>query len=298
MDGEIQGLMVSGIGIAAGSNQYQIKMDLEEEDKRQTAVSTNSKLALFKNDTGNATVKTTRRHSVLFTFRVVLVTAVVKRMKRVQLDVKTAFLNSGLSEEIYLEPGEGNEVSKDREWRLLKALYGLKQASGSLYEKISAFLLDQGFRQGKADYCLFVKNSGDDLMIMPVYVDDILVFAMQDEDLVSFKTAMEAAYKVIKFEDVTIFWVWNCTDRAMVTKFAFDSRSTRLQCLIGLTWIKQGLLLRPWKGDTETSFSELKNSVSLSQERQLVRSCIWPSLADLIWLLLSACWQRMALEHP
>ncbi|OWZ09586.1 Gag-pol Polyprotein [Phytophthora megakarya] len=88
-------------------------------------------------------------------------------MKRMQLDVKTAFLNSDLDEEIYLERAEGYQSADGHVWRLLKALYRLKQASRLCVDD-------------------------DDLMIVLVYVNDILVFAMHDEDLLSFKAALEA----------------------------------------------------------------------------------------------------------
>lgn len=142
------------------------------------------------------------RHSTL---RLVLVIVVIKRMKRLQLDVKTAFLNSNLDEEIYLEPAEGYRRCKGCVWCLLKALYWLKQASRSWYEHLCAFLNAQGFRQGQADYCLFVKGAAEDLVIVLIYVDDILIFAMRDEDIVSFKAAMEAAFEVNHFEDVNFF---------------------------------------------------------------------------------------------
>ncbi|OWZ09396.1 polyprotein [Phytophthora megakarya] len=144
------------------------------------------------------------RHSTL---RLVLVIVVARRMKRMQLDVKTAFLNSDLDEEIYLEPAEGYTNADGQVWRLRKALYGLKQASRSWYENLRRFLESQGFYQGEADYCLFSKGSADDddLMIVLVYVDDMLVFATHDEDLALFKAAMEAAYEVNDFEDASYF---------------------------------------------------------------------------------------------
>lgn len=66
--------------------------------------------------------KTTRKRSVL-------VVAVQRRMNRLQLDIKTVFLNSELEEHIYLEPAEGFESPDGYVWRLFQALFGLKQAS-------------------------------------------------------------------------------------------------------------------------------------------------------------------------
>ncbi|GMF20131.1 unnamed protein product [Phytophthora fragariaefolia] len=144
------------------------------------------------------------RHSTL---RLVLVIVVARRMKRMQQDVKTAFLNSDLDEEIYLEPAEGYQCDDGHVWRLRRALYGLKQASRSWYDNLRVFLESQGFYQGEADYCLFSKGSvdGDDLMLVLVYVDDILAFAAHDKDLLSFKASMEAVYEVNDFENASYF---------------------------------------------------------------------------------------------
>ncbi|OWZ19073.1 Retroelement pol Polyprotein [Phytophthora megakarya] len=139
------------------------------------------------------------------TVRLVLVIAVQRRMRRVQLDIKTAFLNSELEEEIYLELVEGFESPDGHAWRLLRALYGLKQASKAWYDNFTAFLLGLGFRQGAADTCLFVKGSDETLMIVLSYVDDILAFAMTEADIDEFKTAVEEVYTVNYYADVSYF---------------------------------------------------------------------------------------------
>ncbi|GMF48908.1 unnamed protein product [Phytophthora fragariaefolia] len=142
------------------------------------------------------------RHS---TVRLVLGLVVTRRMKRLQRDIKTAFLNSPLQEEIYLEPVKGYENAHGYVWRLLRALYGLKQASRAWYENLCEFLLSCRFSQGKADTCLFVKHDGNDLIIVLVYVDDMLVFDTKNDDLTAFKAAVEEAYDVNHFKDVNYF---------------------------------------------------------------------------------------------
>jgi hypothetical protein len=142
------------------------------------------------------------RHS---TVRLVLVVVVQRCMKRLQLDIKTVFLNSELREQIYLEPVEGYENADGYVWLLLRALYGLKQASRAWYENLTAFLVSCGFTQGKADTCLFVKINGAELMIVLVYVDDMLVFGESDEALASFKLAVENVYAVNHFAGMHFF---------------------------------------------------------------------------------------------
>ncbi|KAI9912113.1 hypothetical protein PsorP6_008981 [Peronosclerospora sorghi] len=72
---------------------------------------------------------------------------------------------------------------------------GLKQASRSWYEKLRAYLISLGFQCGKAGNFLFIKGADETLMIILVYVDDILAFAMRDSDLFDFKASMEATFE-------------------------------------------------------------------------------------------------------
>ncbi|KAI9921722.1 hypothetical protein PsorP6_000282 [Peronosclerospora sorghi] len=60
-------------------------------------------------------------------------------------------------------------------------------ASRSSYEKLRAYLISLGFQCGKSDNCLFIRGADENLMIILVYVDDILAFAMRDADLFDFK---------------------------------------------------------------------------------------------------------------
>ena len=74
-----------------------------------------------------------------------LLLALVAKMncKIYHLDVKSAFLNGVLEEDIYIEQPEGFEVSgcEDKVYKLKKALYGLKQAPRTWYSRIDAYLL-------------------------------------------------------------------------------------------------------------------------------------------------------------
>ena len=78
------------------------------------------------------------------------------------MDVKTAFLHGDLDEEIYMEQPEGFEVKGKENYvcKLKKSLYGLKQAPRGWYERLSRFLLGNGFKRGKIDNNLFLKSRG------------------------------------------------------------------------------------------------------------------------------------------
>ena len=94
-----------------------------------------------------------------------------------QMDVKTAFLNGIIQEEVYIEQPQGFE-QHEREthvWRLKKALYGLKQAPRAWYSHIDTYLQEMGFHKSDADPNLYYIVVGEDPIILVLYVDDLFI---------------------------------------------------------------------------------------------------------------------------
>jgi hypothetical protein len=91
-----------------------------------------------------------------------------------QYDVKTAFLNGKLDEEIYLRQPPGFK-SNDQVYRLKKSLYGLKQAAKVWNDTLTRELSQMGFKQSEADKCIFVLSDQNDLCYLLVHVDDMLI---------------------------------------------------------------------------------------------------------------------------
>lgn len=93
-----------------------------------------------------------------------------------QIDVRAAFLNAFLREEVYVYPPTGHSQNKSEVWRLKKALYGLRQAAHAWYETWKQALLDMGFKISSADACLFYFDSLDEgRMFLALHVDDALL---------------------------------------------------------------------------------------------------------------------------
>ncbi|CAJ2645639.1 unnamed protein product [Trifolium pratense] len=92
-----------------------------------------------------------------------------------QMDVKSAFLNGFIFEEVYVKqpPGFEDISNPEHVFRLKKSLYGLKQAPRAWYDRLSNFLLEKGFEKGKVDCTLFRKTTKEDILIIQIYVDDI-----------------------------------------------------------------------------------------------------------------------------
>jgi hypothetical protein len=101
----------------------------------------------------------------LESIRILLSYATYHGFKLYQMDVKSAFLNGPIKEEVYVEQPPGFEDSEypNHVYNLSKALYGLKQAPRAWYECLRDFLITNGFKVGKADPTLFTKKIAKDL---------------------------------------------------------------------------------------------------------------------------------------
>ena len=95
-----------------------------------------------------------------------------------QMDVKTAFLNGELDEEIYMDQPEGfiADGQENKVCRLIKSLYGLKQAPKQWHEKFDNTLTAAGFVVNESDTCVYYRYGGGESVMLCLYVDDILIF--------------------------------------------------------------------------------------------------------------------------
>jgi hypothetical protein len=93
-----------------------------------------------------------------------------------QMDIKSAFLNGLIKEEVYIEqpPGFKSEEYSNNVYKLLKTFYGFKQAPRAWYECLRDFLIENSFRIGNADPTFFTRKIDKDLFVCQIYVDDII----------------------------------------------------------------------------------------------------------------------------
>ena len=94
-----------------------------------------------------------------------------------QMDVKTAFLNGDLYENVYMAQPKGF-VMKGKEHmgcRLKKSIYGLKQASRQWYLKFDETIRKFGFKENEEDNCIYAKFRSGKFIFLILYVDDILL---------------------------------------------------------------------------------------------------------------------------
>jgi hypothetical protein len=119
----------------------------------------------------------------LQSIRILLAYATHHNFKLQQMDVKSAFLNGPLKEEVYVKkpPGFEDLNFPNHVYKLYKVLYGLKQAPRAWYEHLRELLLDRGFEVGQIDPTLFTKRVNGELSVCQLYVDDI-IFGSTNKD--------------------------------------------------------------------------------------------------------------------
>jgi hypothetical protein len=112
--------------------------------------------------------------------------------KLFQMDVKSAFLNGPIKDEVYVEqpPGFEDDRNTDHVYRLSKALYGVKQAPRAWYECLRDFLISNALKVGKVDLTLFIKTYNSDLFISQIYVDDIIFGSTNQKSCEEFRKLM------------------------------------------------------------------------------------------------------------
>ncbi|GJR71911.1 retrovirus-related pol polyprotein from transposon TNT 1-94 [Tanacetum coccineum] len=124
-----------------------------------------------------------------------------------QMDVKTAFLNGNLWEEVYVSKPNGfvDPDNPNHVYKLKKALYGLKQAPRAWYDMLSSFLISQDFSKGLVDPTMFIRKEGKELLLVQVYVDNIIFAASTPELCDLFAKIMCSKFKMSMMGKISFF---------------------------------------------------------------------------------------------
>ena len=128
--------------------------------------------------------------------RMILAITALLNLEVHQMDVKTAFLNGDLKEEIYIEQPEGFIVPRQEKkvCKLVKSLYGLKQMLKQWHEKFDNTMITNGFRINECDKCVYIKHTENGYVILCLYVDDILIVGSDDKMIKSTKNMLNSRF--------------------------------------------------------------------------------------------------------
>jgi hypothetical protein len=139
--------------------------------------------------------------------RILLAFAASKGFKLYQMDVKSAFLNGVIQEEVYVRQAPGFESPKypDKVYKLSKTLYGLKQVPRAWYARLKTFLLEHGYIMGSVDKTLFTLNHDTDFLLVQIYVDDIILGGSSHSLVSGFQEMMGSEFQMSMIEEQTFF---------------------------------------------------------------------------------------------
>jgi hypothetical protein len=134
----------------------------------------------------------------LETVRLILAMAANRGWEVHHLDVKTAFLNGELIEDVYVTQPEGfvKEGQEQMVFKLRKALYGLKQAPRAWNVKLDSSLKKLGFQKCVTEPAVYTRGKGLSKVILGVYVDDLIVTGGDPREIGVFKQQMTSEFEM------------------------------------------------------------------------------------------------------
>lgn len=123
------------------------------------------------------------------------------------MDVKTAFLNGELKEEIFMKIPEGVKSNPNKVCKLNKALYGLKQSARCWFQVFEKALKEKGFKNSSVDRCIYIldgKNISENIYVV-LYVDDIVIATAKNETMQSFKNYLANKFHMVDLKEIKLF---------------------------------------------------------------------------------------------
>eukprot|EP00253_Pinus_taeda_P012381 PITA_12381 len=192
-----------------------------------------------------------------------------------QLDVKSAFLNGDLKEEIYLVQPEGF-VKKSQEHlvcKLKKALYGLKQAPRTWYEKIDSFFIQHGLHRSLNDPNMYTKfNKQRQIILISLYVDDMIITGNANNLIKEIKQQMSQVFEMKDLGNLHYclgLEVWKDSGQTFLTqgKYARSllERFRMEQCRSAATPLQRNLKL-----SSDDGFSDSNWAGNLDDRRSII----------------------------
>ncbi|CAG8681828.1 11691_t:CDS:1, partial [Acaulospora colombiana] len=132
--------------------------------------------------------------------RTVIALAAIEDLHLESVDISTAFLNGEIDTEVYMELPEGLEAEGDPKVKyvvkLLKSLYGIKQAPRIWSKKLLSELKALGFQRLECDHSVFIYERDDVRVIVPVYVDDLVIASKSQDAIDAFKSQLRSRFKM------------------------------------------------------------------------------------------------------
>ena len=217
------------------------------------------------------------------------------------MDVKSAFLNGDLKEEVYVHQPPGFVIpgKEGKVLRLHKALYGLRQAPRAWNAKLDSTLKGMGFEQSPHEAAIYRRGNGGNALLVGVYVDDLVITGTKDAEVAAFKEEMKATFQMSDLGPLSFYLgIEVHQDNSGIT-LRQTAYAKRVVELAGLTDCNPALT--PMEERLKLSRDSTAEEVDATQYRRLVGSLRYlthtrPDLAFSVGYV-SRFMQRPTTEH-
>ncbi|GJT94254.1 retrovirus-related pol polyprotein from transposon TNT 1-94 [Tanacetum coccineum] len=207
----------------------------------------------------------------LESIRILLAYACALDFKLFQMEVKSAFLNGFINEEVYVAqpPGFIDFEKPDRVYKLKKALCGLKQAPKAWYDGLKAFLIKHECNMGIVDNTLFTKKKNSNLIIVQIYVDEI-IFGSNCQDMCDeFPKIMHDEFKMSMMGELNFFLGLQIKQ---IEDGNFFNQSKYIKEMLKKFGLEDSKPMKtPMSSDTKLTKEEECESVDSTKYRDMVR---------------------------
>ena len=132
----------------------------------------------------------------LETLQSIVAKTVCKHWKLCQMDIKGAYLNGYLKEEVFMAQPDGFSDGMNRVCWLIKTLYGLKQSGQEWNEQLNKKLTEKGFRRLISDPCTYRHEEKGEVEIITIWVDDLMIFTNCEKAMNKTKNDLQEMFKV------------------------------------------------------------------------------------------------------
>jgi hypothetical protein len=211
----------------------------------------------------------------LESIRILLAYAAYHSFKLFQMDVKSAFLNWPIKEEVYVEqpPGFEDDRYPNHVYNLSKALYGLKQAPRAWYECLRDFLISNAFKVGKADPTLFTKTCNGDLFVCQIYVDYIIFGSTNQKSYEEFSRVIMQKFEMSMMRELNYFLGFQVKQ---LKEGTFISQTKYTQDLLKRFGMKEAKPAKTLMGtDEHLDFNKGGKSVDQKAYRSMIGSLLY-----------------------
>ncbi|GJR56348.1 retrovirus-related pol polyprotein from transposon TNT 1-94 [Tanacetum coccineum] len=195
--------------------------------------------------------------------------------KLFQMDVKSAFLNGFINEEVYVAqpPGFIDFEKPDHVYKLKKALYGLKQAPKAWYDRLKAFLIKHEYKMGMVDNTLFTKKKSSNLIIVQIYVDDIIFGSTCQDMCDEFAKIMHDEFEMSMMGELNFFL--GLQIKQMEDGIFFNQSKYIKEMLKKFGLEESKPMKTPMSSDTKLTKDEECESVDSTKYRGMIGACVF-----------------------